>query len=317
MTFKSIAEFLDPKNGHRPTSAERKLIAATQAGRPCIFNDPKNPTRPTGPSESTTIRAPLLRLLILGGTQDCRLHESGVWLEGGWIERKLDLAFCTSKGAAVFHYCHFSEKPNLIQTILPQLSLDDCFLPGLFAQGAKIAGSLSMNSISTSDTVDVNGAKIGEQLACADAILNGGKGSEGASQEALDAKWLEVGESFILRSVAATGTVDVTGAKIGGLMTFVHATLDGGKDVDGNTLRSLRAQGLELGKSLVLDSINATGTIDLIGAKIGGQLDCEGATLDGGKDQYGRTLKSLTRRGWRLSRVCFFAGLSTFLALSI
>ena len=62
MTFKSIAEFLDPENGHKPTTAERKLIAKTRAGEPCILNDPENPTRPTGPSDEVTIRSTLLRL---------------------------------------------------------------------------------------------------------------------------------------------------------------------------------------------------------------------------------------------------------------
>lgn len=142
MSFKSIAEFLDPQNGHSPSTAERDLIAKTQAGEPCRLWEGEKPNRPTGPGDSTSIRAPLLRLLILGRTQECGLHERGVWLEGGWIDGELDLSFCTGKGATVLDYCHFSAGPSLTQTTLPQLSLDDSVIPGLNAQGAQIAGSL-------------------------------------------------------------------------------------------------------------------------------------------------------------------------------
>jgi hypothetical protein len=186
MTFKSIAEFLDPKNGHRPTSAERDLIAKTRTGEPCRCWKGKEPSRPDGPSDDTTIRAALLRLLIIGGTKDCGLHERGVWLEAGWIEGELDLSFCTGKGATLLAYCHFTDRPNLTQTTLPQLSLANSALPGLFAQGAQIAGSLFADEVTAKGTVDVAGAKIGGQLSCAFATLDGGKDEQGTALFALN-----------------------------------------------------------------------------------------------------------------------------------
>jgi hypothetical protein len=84
----SVAAFLDPEKGFRPTEAERRLIATCQEGEDCILSN----ERPTEPTEANTIRAELIRLLILGGTKDCGLDDSGVWLEGGWITGSLDLA---------------------------------------------------------------------------------------------------------------------------------------------------------------------------------------------------------------------------------
>lgn len=60
----SVAAFLKPDNGYEPTEAERRLIAACQEGEPCILSN----ECPTEATDANTIRAELIRLLILGGT---------------------------------------------------------------------------------------------------------------------------------------------------------------------------------------------------------------------------------------------------------
>ncbi len=281
MTFKSIAEFLDPQNGHHPTTAERKLITATQAGETCYLTDKANPTRPTANTDATSIRPPLLRLLILGGTKDCGLHERGVQLVGGWIEDPLDLAFCTGKGATVLDFCHFEFEPNLTQTTLQQLSLDNSTFPGLMAQGAQISGGLFLQFVIATGTVKVGGAEIGGQLDCEGAKFDGGIDKKGAQQRALNAQGVEVGQDIFLRSVTATGTVDLGGIKIGGQLVCEEAKFDGGKDKKGAQQRALNAQGAEVGEDLLLSTVIATGTVAVNGAKIGGVLTCEGAEFDG------------------------------------
>lgn len=138
MPLTSIAEFLDPANNHTSTTAERNLIAAARAGRDCILN---GGTRPTAASDATQIRADLLRLLIVGGTTDCRLHESGVALMGGYITGTLDLRFAKARGQCVLNACLFVEEPNLNSAKFALFSLEDCQLPGLFALGMKTTGS--------------------------------------------------------------------------------------------------------------------------------------------------------------------------------
>ena len=49
----------------------------------------------------------------------------------------------------------------------------------------------------------------------------------------------------------------------------------------GSHLPGLNAQGVSVAASLRMDSITATGTVDMGGARIGGQLNFDGATLDG------------------------------------
>jgi hypothetical protein len=182
MSFKSVAEFLDPRNGHRPTSAERRLIEATRVGDRCILWDTDVPSRPYIANEENRIRADLLRLLITGGSKDCGLHESGVWLEGGWIEGELDLSYCTGKGATVLDYCLFIDRPNLAQMTVPLLSLDNSSFPGLFAQGLHVADSLVLRSCTANGEIIVSGAIVGGQLDLSGAELNGGTDEQGISQ---------------------------------------------------------------------------------------------------------------------------------------
>lgn len=51
--------------------------------------------------------------------------------------------------------------------------------------------------------------------------------------------------------------------------------------LDGSHLPRLNAQGVDVGADLFLRRITAKGSVNLIGAKIGGHMDCTGATFDG------------------------------------
>ncbi|WP_225028421.1 hypothetical protein [Xinfangfangia pollutisoli] len=267
--FKTVAEFLDPKNGYAPSRAERRLIEAVQAGKACVLCDPKNPQRPAAATDTTRIRASLLRLLIIGGTPDCGLHEWGVALYGGWIEGRLDIAYCAARGQTLLNFCHFDTRPIFYNTQLRQLSLADSVFPGLLAQGAKIDAGLVLRRSRSTGTVDVNSAMIGGQFSCI------GGNFDGAGGEALNAQGVETGDSVFLSEITAKGAVDVNAAKIGGQLDCTGANFDGAGG------KALNAHDLETGDSVILHKITAKGTIDINSAKIGGQLSCTGAKLDG------------------------------------
>jgi hypothetical protein len=174
----------------------------------------------------------------------------------------------------VLHHCHFTDRPSLTQTTLPQLSLDHSALPGLFAQRAQIAGDLSLRSLTASATVDVGGAKIGGQFDCGRATLHGGQDEEGAAQEALNAQGVEVGQDLSLRSVTATGTVDLAGARIGGQLNCEGATLNGGQDDEGTALDALNALRLRVTESFLFRNVaKVQGLIDLTAAQVGDLVD--------------------------------------------
>lgn len=263
--FKTVNEFLALTGPDAPTTAERALIEACRAGEPCILSR----TRPTSGRDANTVRAALLRLLILSSTPNCGLHARGVTLLGAWITGTLDLAYCTALGQTVLHQCHFNEEPQFPSAKLNLLNLHGSHLPGLFAQGMAVTGSVFLRSLTATGTVDVNAAKIGGHLDCTGAVL------KGAGGDALNAQGVETAQGLFLSNLTATGTVNLAGAKISGQLACDGAVLNGAGGM------ALNAQGVKTGQDLFLINLTAIGTVDVNGAKIGGQLSCTSATLNG------------------------------------
>ena len=291
------------------SDAEKELIKACRAGLTLELGElpPEN-----GPAH--TVRADLIRTLAVQATS---LHETGVWLEGARITGVLDLRFAKCRGRLVLDKCRFEQGLLLERAELGTLSLEQSSLFDLFAQGANLAGDLFLRSAQATSTIDICGVRIGGQLDCTGANLNGN------GNKALNAQGLRVKDSLLFNDVTATGTVDLTGAQIGGQFDCVGATLDGnggpslnarrirvkassllrkltatgtlaftgaqiggqlacvGSDLNGYGSGALDGQGARVTADFVLDSTTATGTVDLNGARIGGQFLCRGATLNG------------------------------------
>ena len=170
---------------------------------------------------------------------------------------------------------------------------------------------LFLRQITATGMVLVANAIIGGQLDCDGAILNGGKDGHGNALDALNAQGVKVGASLFLRLVTASGTVDLNAAKIGAQLTFSGAILSGGKDGQGNALKALTAQRVQVGNDLILYQVTSMGTADVAGGKIGGQLALTGATLNGGKDGRSNTLYALNAQGLVVSQSFLFRGLAS------
>ena len=277
MPLTSIAEFEATES---PTPAETELIEACRAGQPCILNDG---TRPTAPSDATQIRADLLRLLILGGTKDCGLHTSGVWLKGGYITDTLDLRFAKVRGRCVLDACRFDEQPQFAQTELAQLSLEGSHLPGLFAQGIKVEGDVFLSRLSAKGTVDVTGARIGGRLVCIHATFDGGL-VKGVQQTAFLAQGIKVAH-LLLSNLTAKGTVDIKGARIGGQLACAGATFDGGPGKGGVQQFALNAQRLHVAQGFIFRKVKSVkGRIHLAAAHVSDLAD-DAASWPTGADQ--------------------------------
>lgn len=248
-----------------PSAAEIQLVAACRAGEACELAE----TRPTAVTPDNRIRAALIRCLLLGGTPQCGLHESGVWLEGAWITGQLDLRHVTGRGQLRLLFCHLEKKPLLGYAQLDHLNLGGSKLPGLSAPHLRVKGSVVLRRVEVAGTVAVDGARIGGQLDCTGAKL------DGAGGKAFNGQRVKVGESLFLSHVTARGTVTVSGADVSG-----HLACDG-SELDGAGGKAFNAQGLKVGESLFLRGVTARGTVDVNGAQIGGQLTCDGAKLDG------------------------------------
>jgi uncharacterized protein involved in tellurium resistance len=157
----------------------------------------------------------------------------------------------------------------------------------LFADGLTVDGGMFIRTsgklqFTSAGAIRIPGAHIGGQLDLSDVQLTG----RDINGNSLFGDGLTVDGSMFLRSSESSSTVAgvirLPGAHIGGQLAFAGAQLKG-DDNDGNSL---------LGDGLIVDGdmllrhgdgspFTAAGAIRLLGARIGGQLTCSGAQLNG------------------------------------
>ena len=71
--------------------AEEKLLGAALTGEPCVCVA----ARPDVPTEDNLVRADFLRFLALGGEERNAVHESGLRVQGAYIDGAVNLTGAT------------------------------------------------------------------------------------------------------------------------------------------------------------------------------------------------------------------------------
>ncbi|MTH78618.1 hypothetical protein [Paracoccus aestuariivivens] len=270
--MRSIVEWEALTGADKLTAAEVRLIEAVRKGRPCAIGI-KAPTEKT---PDNRIRANFLRMLILGATPACGLHESGVQLAGAWVDGKLDLSFCTVRGQVLLQNCTFAERPNFSNARLAQFDLIGSDLrAGLLATHMCVEGSFHLSKIVSARTVDLRGATVRGRLACSDAKITC------VGREALNFSNASIGASLFLSRVRITGVVRLNGAEIGGQLECTGASFNSASS-DANA--ALNADSMKVRQSVFLRNITAKGRVTLSAAKIGGMLGITEAEFHAEKD---------------------------------
>jgi hypothetical protein len=149
-------------------------------------------------------------------------------------------------------------------------------------QDVLLCDDFSVTGSGDGGAVNLIGAHIGGQLNCIGAKLHNGSGA------ALNAANLQVDQDVLLCddfSVTGSGdggAVNLIGAHIGGQLNCIGAKLHNGSGA------ALNATNLQVDQDVLLcDDFSVTGSgdggaVNLIGAHIGGQLNCIGAKLHNG-----------------------------------
>lgn len=274
--FSSIKEFEAQTGGSAPTQAERALIEHYRKGEPCILNSGERPDKET---DSTSIRASLLQLLITGESPECHVLSFGVHLEGSWVKGKLDLSFAAARGRTILDACHFLERPNLFHAKLRNLSLQRCYLPGLDAGAIEVDGAVMMRDAISIGEIQFPVARIGHKLDMDGAKLDGRIG-DGKWRRALYVERAWIGNSVFLRRIKAIGRITVSGTRIGGVLSFQSSSIEGKIDNE-NWGAAILAERVVVFASTILKGTETVGRVVFTGAQIGGQLDCTSMVLDG------------------------------------
>jgi len=163
----------------------------------------------------------------------------------------------------------------------------------LAADTAEIGGSVLLrNGFSAEGAISLRGARIGNSLECDGAVL--ANATADGSGIALAADHITVSGAVLLRNrFQAQGAVSLIGAKLGGNLECDSATLTNGTP-DGTGV-SLAAENASIGGAVLLrHGFIARGSVSLLGATIGSNVECCGAVLENWPDTGSRETLRLT-----------------------
>ena len=265
------------------SSRERALLDALVSG--CVIECSELNVEQLAASENPryTIRAELIRELVLG-CSGVRFDPLGVRIHGARITGTLDLTHVPATVGIELRGCYFDRAVFLTGARLPWLTLSASHLPALDGDGLRVQGDVLLGDGFTATghgqegAVRLLGAHISGQL-----NLNGARLTNDAGP-ALIGDGLHVygdvfGGGFVAAGHGELSAVRLPGAHISGQLNL------NGAELANQAGPALIGDGLQADGGLVLaEGFTATGhcergAVRLPGARIGGQLNLDGAEL--------------------------------------
>ena len=258
-------------------AARQKILQATSRGEWAVFAD----------VEPRDVSAAFLRELLLGAAE-CTIRAPGVRLRNAIITGDvLDLADCSNgpdgrlPGLALEN-CDIRVVLDCCHAHLARLSLNGSKIREVRLRGAVLNSAFDFSGAQAAADapgwIDGRGCTIdGEVLGnganlCATAARE--EVPSGQEQFALSLRDATIKGSVDLRdNFVGNGGVNIHSARIGG-----DFYADGAKVSEGEE-DAFSAQGVKIEGIALLDRLDATGTVRLVSAKIGGMLQMTGSTL--------------------------------------
>ncbi|WP_133840870.1 hypothetical protein [Pelagimonas phthalicica] len=252
---------LDEIEGDEPwTAAEQRLIEEAHSGGVRFADEV-----PETATDENTIRAALIRHVVLGGCAKCRVSEKSVKVAGAWVTGRLDLEGCDTRNDLVLFDCNMDQAPLLRDAHLGAVYLSGSHMPGLDAIRLKTNHNIQLGQgFESKGPIDLSAAQIGGQFAC-----SGGR-FENPEGDAIMADSIYVQASLFFRD----------GFSAAGRVNLSHATIGGQVDCSGGTFENLEgdaiaANAISIGASLFLgEGFEARGRVNLTRAEIVGQVAC-------------------------------------------
>lgn len=230
-----------------PLSAvEKRLIDHCAHGTQLFIAGEKPPIS----TPENTIRADIVRFLLLGGDSEHPVHEEGVMIQGAWIADELNLHQATCKIRLDARSCHFASAILATAASIPELGFSGSTMPQLEGDRLKVKGGIFLsNKFAATGEIRLLGAEVGGNLECIDGRFSNERGY------AINADGIKVkGGVFLSDGFAAIGEVRLLGAEIGGNLTcsggtFLNSSsyalnIDGAIIKDGLFLRSAKFFGI-------------------------------------------------------------------------
>lgn len=245
-------------------AAEQVLLTGLESGS---FDRVGDGTPPEEPTPDLTVRASLLRFLLVGRDNAPRLHEKGLRLSGAAIVGPLDLEGCRIQRDIGLTDCRFDAAINLRSAVIDSLILDGSILPGLIADKLEARGGVYLRGARVDGPVRLPGARLSGGLVCDGATLGR------PETAALEVPGLEARGGVTLRGASVTGTVVLSGAQLDDDLDMLGACLDNGGG------EAVKADGIAVRGNVIARRVTITGTLVLTGARVGGEVVLNGGSF--------------------------------------
>ncbi|MFF3595263.1 oxidoreductase [Kitasatospora indigofera] len=263
---------------------EQRVWDGFAAGTPVDLRSgsagPDDPRAGAGWGEERTVRAEVLRALLLGGSAG-RLRLAGALITG-----ELDLADSTVGGTITLEGCRFERPVVLRGASMRSTGLIDCWIPGLDGWLLQVDGNLFFQDSTIEGRLTLTRAHITGELRLSGVRLTARElvGVEAADDTAraagIWALWagglVMDGGCFARHGFTARGGLRLVGAQFNGGLFMERATVDnpGGDALSGEDLTA--------STMMLSEGFTANGAIRLPGATVRSRLSLDGARLTGG-----------------------------------
>lgn len=182
-----------------------------------------------------TVRAEVVRALLLGAGPAEPGYVPGVRLQGARITGPLDLAGATLTTSLACTDCWFDDEVGLAGASARAIRLEHCRLPGLDATRIRVDGILSLDGAIVAAGVRLGQARITGQLSLRGATAGP------------DAEGIAVGAD----GLCVTGDIDLTGLTADGAVSLSGAQVTGSADLTDAAVISPRAVSLNIGNASI------------------------------------------------------------------
>ncbi len=251
---------------------ERRLFEAIASGQVAEFPDGlKVGSRPDAlvfNTDASVIRASRIAWLVSQPDAQNWVTPRGIQVSGARIIGTLDLAFASTPYPLVFTSCYFDD-PMLMQgATLSFVRLGCSRIEAIFGDGVSVSGSFEISDGSlVRGPVHLAASSFGLEFACLGSDIGAGEYG-GLILEDAEASRITIrgGNSF-------SAPIQLSDARVVGsvLIEDTRITVHSGDAIVGRNLR--------VGTDLVLDNVEASGPLVLIGADVEGTLYVCNSTL--------------------------------------
>ena len=269
------------------SSAEEDLFRAVANGEPKDYSNPlgkdNDPAVADKWAGDRVLRASRIVWLCTDQQAAALVTYHGITVKGARIDEEMDLNYADLSFPLRFFSCAFTDTLSLTGAHLLNLDLGASHLRGLHANWANIESSVFLNNgFKNRGEVRLWGTTVGGNLNCESAeIING------------------VGNALSCDGAKITGNVSLNdGFKAEGEVRLIGATIGGDFSCDGGQLLNPGRYALSADKVNINGSVSfglfrknrfhaepfqAEGNVSLVGATIGGDLNCSGGILSSPK----------------------------------